>query len=108
MLVYLRLLCIYTFSNGIPASVTVSRGITENNAILGLSTSYNPETILRDNEVITGIFKTAIIESRETSHVYRIIKEVRRLHLEPPQVTLPTIAYQERVLNENWLTDDSI
>jgi hypothetical protein len=76
--------------------------------LLELSVPYNPETILGTEETSTGVFNRALIESANLIHVYRTIKEIRRMQLNPPQVPLPTIGYQERVLSDNWIVDTSI
>lgn len=78
------------------------------NDLLELSVPYNPEIILGTDEVSTGVFNRAIIESWELTHVFRTMKEVRRMQLVPPQVPLPTIGYQEKILSENWVADNSI
>jgi len=76
--------------------------------LLQMSTPYIPETILGTDEVSTGIFDRAIIESLELTHVYRTVKEIRRIQITPPQVPIPTIGYQEKILNESWVADNSI
>jgi len=78
------------------------------NELLELSRPYNPETILGVDEVSTGVFNRAIIESVGLTHVFRTIKEVKRTQITPPAVPTPTIGYQERILNESWVMDNTI
>jgi len=78
------------------------------NDLLEISTPYNPETILGSDEVSTGVFNRAIIESLELTHVFRTIKEIKRIQIMPPQVPIPTIGYQEKILSESWIMDNSI
>ncbi|MEM3875403.1 MAG: serine protease [Candidatus Bathyarchaeia archaeon] len=78
------------------------------NNLLEMSTPYNPETILGSDEVSTGVFNRAIIESLDLTHVFRTIKEIRRIQIAPPQVPIPTIGYQEKILSESWIMDNSI
>jgi sulfur relay (sulfurtransferase) DsrC/TusE family protein len=78
------------------------------NDLLEMSTPYNPETILGSDEVSTGVFNRAIIESLELTHVFRTIKEIKRIQLSPPQVSIPTIVYPEKILSEGWIMDSSI
>jgi hypothetical protein len=73
-----------------------------------MSTPYNPETILGSDEVSTGVFNRAIIESLGLTHVFRTIKEIKRIQITPPQVPIPTIGYQEKILSESWVMDNSI
>lgn len=80
----------------------------EYDKILQLSVPYNPEIVLGDREITTGSFNGAIIESEKLTHVFRTVKEVKRVTLEPPMVPLPTPACQERVISINWLEDNNI
>ncbi|NQE54204.1 hypothetical protein C5S29_11475 [ANME-1 cluster archaeon GoMg3.2] len=80
----------------------------EYDKVLQLSVPYNPEIILGANEVATGNLNGAIIESDNLTHVFRTVKEVKRVSLVPPVVPLPTIGSQERIISINWLEDNSI
>ena len=80
----------------------------EYDKLLQLSVPYNPEIILGANEVATGNLNGAIIESDDSTHVFRTVKEVKRVTLKPPVVPLPTIGSQERIISINWLEDNSI
>jgi hypothetical protein len=96
--------------NDMPESLNtkVIKLYEEYDKVLQLSVPYNPETILGDNEVATGIFNMAIIESDNLTHVFRTIKEVKRVTLGPPMVPLPTVGAQERVISTSWLEDNGI
>ncbi len=80
----------------------------EYDRLFHLSTPYYPEAVLEEGEVATGSFERAIVESADLTHVFRTRKEVRRVSLEPPQVQVPTAAYQERIMSENWVEDTNI
>ncbi len=80
----------------------------EYDKVLQLSVPYNPEIILGANEVATGNFNGAIIESGNLTHVFRTVKEVKRVSLAPPVVPSPTLGCQERIISINWLEDNSI
>jgi len=80
----------------------------EYDTLLQLSVPYHPETILGTNDVATGIFNRAIIESDNLTHVFRTTKEITRVSLAPPTVPAPTTGYQEKTLDERWLLDDTI
>ena len=80
----------------------------EYDKLLQLSVPYNPEIILGVNEVATGNFNGAIIESDNLTHVFRTVKEVKRVSLAPPVVPSPTVGCQERIISINWLEDNSI
>jgi len=80
----------------------------EYDALLQLSVPYHPEAILGENEAATGVFNRAIIESDNLTHVFRTTKEIKRIVLGPPTVPAPTTGYQEKILDERWLLDNSI
>jgi len=80
----------------------------EYDKVLQLSVPYNPEIVLGDKEIATGVFNQAIIESGNLTHVFRTVKEVKRVSLAPPMVPSPTIGSQERLISTNWLEDNSI
>ena len=80
----------------------------EYDTLLQLSVPYHPETILGTNDVATGVFNRAIIESDNLTHVFRTTKEITRVSLAPPTVPAPITGYQEKVLDERWVLDNSI
>lgn len=80
----------------------------EYDAILQLSVPFHPEAILGENEVATSVFNRAIIESDNLTHVFRTIKEIKRVSITPPMLPAPTIGYQERILSESWVLDNNI
>jgi hypothetical protein len=81
---------------------------TEYDAMLELSVPYHPEMILGNADTAVGSFNRAIIESDNLTHVFRTIKEIKRVPLGPPTVPAPTIGYQERILSERWMLDNNI
>ena len=80
----------------------------EYNSLLEISVPYNPETILGSEETSTGVFNRAIIESLDLTHVFRTIKEIKRIQIASPQAPIPIISYQEKILSESWIMDNSI
>ena len=77
--------------------------------ILELNIPYNPEIYLSGSESGTFDFNRAIIESSDLTHVFRTKKEIRRVQV-PPQLGMPIpgVGYQERILQEGWILDNSI
>ena len=77
--------------------------------ILELNTPYNPEIYLSGAESGVFDFNRAIIESSDLTHVFRTKKEIRRVQVPPqPGMPIPTIGYQERILQEGWILDNTI
>jgi len=77
--------------------------------ILELDVPYNPEMYLSGSEVTTSEFNRAIIESNGLTHVFRTIMEIKRVEVPPqPNIPVPTIGYQERILQEGWILDNNI
>lgn len=80
----------------------------EYDEVLELSVPYHPETVLTTTDVAVGTFNRAIIESIDLTHVFRTIKEVTRVEVGPPQIPVPTVGYQERIISEKWVEDNTI
>ncbi|RLF67654.1 MAG: serine protease [Thermoplasmata archaeon] len=77
--------------------------------ILELNTPYNPEIYLSESESGIFDFNRAIIESSNLTHVFRTKKEIRRVQVPPqPGMPIPAIGYQERILQEGWILDNTI
>jgi len=77
--------------------------------ILDLNTPYNPETYLSESESGVFDFNRAIIESSDLTHVFRTKKEIKRVQVPPqPGIPMPTVGYQERILQEGWILDNTI
>lgn len=87
---------------------TVSDLYDEYDKLLLLSSPYNPEAELGSSEVVTRSYNRAVIESDGMTHVFRTTKEIRRVPLSPPQVTVPSAVPVERILDEKWLRDDTV
>jgi len=78
------------------------------NDMLVIDKPYNPEMILGKNNEMESSFNRAIIESINLTHVFRTKKEIKRVEVKRPEVLLPVVGYQERVLQEEWVEDNTI
>jgi adenosine/AMP kinase len=77
--------------------------------ILELDIPYTPEMYLSDADVTERSFNRAIIESVGLTHVFKTTKEITRVRAQQPGVLTPTIVgYQDRILREGWILDDTI
>jgi hypothetical protein len=78
--------------------------------ILELDIPYNPEMYLSGSGIATSEFNRAIIESDDLTHIFRTIKEIKRIEVppQPPHIPVPTVGYQERILREGWVLDNTI
>jgi hypothetical protein len=77
--------------------------------ILELNQPYNPEIYLAGSESGIFDFNRAIIESFNLTHVFRTKKEIRKVLVPPqPGIPLPTVGYQEIILQEGWILDNNI
>ncbi|MEM0134817.1 MAG: hypothetical protein QXU18_06255 [Thermoplasmatales archaeon] len=77
--------------------------------ILELNVPYLPEMYLSDSEFGIFDFNRALLESFNFTHVFRTKKEIRKVQVPPqPGTPIPTIGYQERILQEGWVLDYSI
>ena len=76
--------------------------------LLFLDTPYSPDVFLQASQVQTGNFDRGIIESEPLTHVYRTTKEVKRVQVTQPGIPAPIMGFQERVLSEGWIIDNSI
>ncbi|MGB8706833.1 MAG: hypothetical protein WCD72_02630 [Dehalococcoidia bacterium] len=78
--------------------------------LLSLRQPYNPEGFLGSQNILTGTFNRAIIESIDLTHVFRTIKTVQRIQIQqggmPGPISVP--GYQEMVSFEGWVNDQSI
>jgi len=81
---------------------------SEYDSILQLSVPYHPEMVLAGAEVNTGTLNRAIIESDNLTHVFRTVREVKRITVTPPTVPMPVVGYEERMISERWVKDDNI
>jgi hypothetical protein len=80
----------------------------EYNKILNMDVPYNPEEVLGSQDQAIGQFDRGIIESDNLTHVFRTRKHIRRMEIPQPGVSVPVIGYQERILFEAWVEDNSI
>lgn len=81
---------------------------SEYDSILQLSVPYNLETVLGGAEVNTVTLNRAIIESDNLTHVFRTVREVKKITMNLPNVPMPVVGYQERMISERWVKDDTI
>lgn len=80
---------------------------SEYDNLLQLSIPYHPEIVLGDSDVKTANLNRAIIESNGLTHVFRTVREVKRITVSPPTVPSPVVAYEERMISERWVKDES-
>jgi hypothetical protein len=76
--------------------------------LLLLNRRYHPESEIDSGDSTISVLNRAIVESTGLTHVYRTRKEVRRVEVKPPDLPIPTIGDQERVLEEGWFSDEKI
>lgn len=76
--------------------------------ILMLGRPYNPELVLGNKDLTIETFDRAIVESEGLTNVYRTRKEIKRIEVPQPGTTVPATRYQERILQDEWVEDDSI
>jgi len=80
----------------------------EYKVITQLDNPYNPEVFLGEETTKIGDFNRGIIESHDLTHVFRTRKEVKRTTVTPPGMPMPIVGYQERILQQEWMEDNSI
>jgi len=76
-----------------------------------LNIPYNPEMYLSASDSGIFDFNRGIIESNDLTHVFRTRKELKRVQIMQqmqPGVPLSVTAYQERVMQEGWIEENSI
>lgn len=78
------------------------------NDILMMDKPYNPEVILGKVDEKVSDFNRAIIESINLTHVFRTKKEIKRVKVSQPRIPISIPGYQERVLQEEWIEDNTI
>lgn len=73
---------------------------------LELTAPYSAEAVLGSDDSKTVTFPRAALESRDgdelRSHVYRTIKELKRVQMAQPGVSSPVMGIQERTIAEGW------
>jgi len=80
----------------------------EYNELLELDTPYHPETVLSSADSGVFTFYRGIIESSVTNHVFRTIKDIKRVQMPVQAPHPPVIGYQERLLEEGWFKENAI
>lgn len=76
--------------------------------ILELDIPYNPELYLSTSDSGIFDFNRGIIESTNLTHIYRTKREIKRAQMTQPGVPFPVVGYQERVMQEGWVEDNTI
>lgn len=76
------------------------------NKILLMDTPYNLEVVLGKNDKTEVSLDRGIIESMNYTHVFRTIRDVKRIQTAQPGMTHPMIGYQERLLREGWIENN--
>jgi len=72
-------------------------------SFMELTTPYNPATFLGQRTTAVGTFVRAVIESPALLHIYRTIKQVTQVTINPPAVPTPTLGHHEVVVDEGWI-----
>ncbi len=80
----------------------------EYSALLNIQVPYNQEGFLGKDNVSTGNFNRAIVETAGLSHVFRTTKEVKRVQMQMPGLPMPTTGFQERISFEGWIVDNNV
>jgi hypothetical protein len=80
----------------------------EYNDIMRIDTPYNPEALLGTSNQGNFTFNRAIIEVPNSTDVYRTTKEIQRIQMQQPGVPVPVFGFQERLLQDEWLEDNTI
>ncbi|MBI4308157.1 MAG: serine protease [Chloroflexi bacterium] len=76
--------------------------------LLQLTTPYNQDVILGEQQTATAAFVRAIIESSTQTHAFVTEKEIRRVQVTQPGVPAPIVGFQERVLREGWVPNATV
>ena len=75
----------------------------EYEGLMKLNTPYSPGAFLGQQTSATGTFIRAAIESESMTHLYRTVKQVTLVTINPPVVPVPTPGHQEMVIEEGWI-----
>lgn len=78
------------------------------NDIVMLDKPYHPEVVLEGQEARAVDFNRAVIESQNSTYVFRTKREVRRVQGTPPGAPFPVTGHQERLLDEGWIEDNTL
>ncbi len=76
---------------------------SEYEGLMELTMPYSAEAFLGRQQVATGTFIRAAIESEIMTNVFRTIKQITRVTIQPPAVPVPTPGHQEIVIDEGWI-----
>jgi len=76
--------------------------------VLELTTPYNPDVFLGEEQQTTRQFARAIIESKNLTHAFMTTREIRRIEMTQPNLPQPITAHQERDTFEGWVRDAAV
>jgi Serine dehydrogenase proteinase len=80
----------------------------EYSEFLDLRDPYNAEGFLGAYDEATGKFNRAIVETAELTHVFKTIKEVKRVQVQIPGEIATTTKIEERPSFEGWVADENV
>lgn len=80
----------------------------EYDGLMQLRVPYNPEIYLGPSDQANVELVRAVVESDDLTHVFRTVKQVNRLYVQPPGVLAPVVAYRDTLLSERWEEDHTI
>ena len=87
---------------------SIMRLYDEYSSLLRLNTQYIPEVELGTNQQATITFYRGIIESTNLTHVYTTQKNITRVQVQQPGMSIPIPQYLENTIQEGWLENNSI
>lgn len=76
--------------------------------LLQLSMPYHPEQVLKGKTKGSAKLNRGIVETKDLTHVFRTVQEVKKAVLKPPVVPQQQEAYLEQRMSECWVLDNSI
>jgi len=77
-------------------------------ALMQLRVPYNPESYLGAQSQVTIDLIRAVVESDGLTHVFRTVKQVKRMQVQPPGSPVPVTGYEDTILKEGWEQDNNI
>jgi hypothetical protein len=80
----------------------------EYSKLLEIRVPYNSEGFLDARPTAIGTFNRAIFETTELTHVFRTIKEVKRVEVQRPGSPMPVAGIHERTSFERWIEDKNV
>lgn len=81
---------------------------SEYDKLLQLSLPYHPEQILNGETKAKASLIRGIVETKDLTHVFRTVQEVKKVVVKPPVVPEPQDVYMEQKMSECWELDNTI